>query len=860
MMGAIERGGGVVAGEGLHVSNPPTTRGERSLRAAMLATASLIALAVLGAPGARAACSNVDQTIAESTPGPVFGTGGSITVLGRGDILGDPQGVFASTCSITALSNNGAVSGGVASPGGAVASAPGLTIGQLTNSVSGTIVGGMGQTSIAVLDATGGAGVANGGAITTFANGGAVGGGTGGNATLLGASGGAGVSNLATGTIGLLGNGGTIDGGNAGNGLVAGGAGGAGLANSGAITTVNDFAAIGGGAGGVGASGVGGAGGAGAANGLGATIVSLNIEKTGEISGGGGGAGGAGGTAGAGVSNAGTIGSLKVAGSGLNNLGSILGGFGFAPTGGGAGGVGVMNSGTITTLSNNNLIAGGGSFNLTEGGAGLTNSGAITTLSNGGMILGAAGELGASAQGAGGQGLTNSGTITTLTNGGAIGGGDGGFSIFKNSGGSGGAGGVGLSNANGATIASLSIVAGGKITGGAGGAAPQNAGEGIFGGAGADGFVNQGAITTLTNDGNITGGKGGDGPLNAFNGFFGGAGGNGVVNQGAITTLTNTGSITGGLGGTSGGFNTALGGDGLVNSGPITTQKNSGAITGAVAGELNIGTIGSLDNLSGGVISGAQFGVENVGVIVTLNNAGVISDPGFAVFSTGSIGRIVNAGQIIGNVEIDNQSVTITGGGGQGKTTFGSLKGGAITIRDGDLAFAGGATDLADNIVVQDGGKVTNDGVLRLAAPQTIAGGFSQGGSGVLDLEIAGDRFGQYGALTVAGLATLGGELALDPINGFRLGAGDSFDLLSFGADFGSFTGVSVGGVPCSGGLSDVWACPVGFSLDISLGPGGLDVTTAAIPEPSVWTLMLLGFAGLGCAGWRRRGGATFAA
>jgi hypothetical protein len=63
-------------------------------RSTLLAGASLIALTALGAPGARAACSDVDQTIAESTPGPVFGTAGSITVLDGGSILGDPQGVL----------------------------------------------------------------------------------------------------------------------------------------------------------------------------------------------------------------------------------------------------------------------------------------------------------------------------------------------------------------------------------------------------------------------------------------------------------------------------------------------------------------------------------------------------------------------------------------------------------------------------------------------------------------------------------------------------------------------------------------------------------------------------------------------
>ena len=58
---------------------------------------------------------------------------------------------------------------------------------------------------------------------------------------------------------------------------------------------------------------------------------------------------------------------------------------------------------------------------------------------------------------------------------------------------------------------------------------------------------------------------------------------------------------------------------------------------------------------------------------------------GDAIYSAGahaSIGPITNTGQIVGNVEIDNQ-VTVTVNGGTGKT-FGSWTGGTITIGAGN--------------------------------------------------------------------------------------------------------------------------------------------------------------------------------
>lgn len=65
-------------------------------------------------------------------------------------------------------------------------------------------------------------------------------------------------------------------------------------------------------------------------------------------------------------------------------------------------------------------------------------------------------------------------------------------------------------------------------------------------------------------------------------------------------------------------------------------------------------------------------------------------------------------------------------------------------------------------------------------------------------------------------------------------------------------TEVSFNGPPGLG-AGDSTSIGVGFSIPVS-GPQTFEVIltpTAAVPEPSTWATMLLGFAGLGYAGWR---------
>ena len=237
------------------------------------------------------------------------------------------------------------------------------------------------------------------------------------------------------------------------------------------------------------------------------------------------------------------------------------------------------------------------------------------------------------------------------------------------------------------------------------------------------------------------------------------------------------------------------------------------------------------------------------------------------LYSTGVIGPIANSGQIIGDVEIDNQAnVIIDGGSG---STFGLWTGGTITVGNGNLTFAEGNATLSDDVSVNGGaGLVTNSATLKVLTSRTIAGSFTQTTAGVLDLALGGTATGGYGALTFSSpgsTVALDGGLALDLVGGFTLASGDEFSIVNGSSTLSEdFTSFSLDGIACSAQSSNVWKCWDGFKLTeevvgkndglyLFIDVSDLFEPPPGVPEASTWAMLVAGFLGLGGLARRRR-------
>ncbi|WP_336814696.1 autotransporter domain-containing protein [Bosea sp. MMO-172] len=480
----------------------------------------------------------------------------------------------------------------------------------------------------------------------SFGSGGIAGGGGGGGDRTIGFSGGDGGSAAQTpGGSATAGSAGTND---------VGGIGGAG----GAPGAPNDLSAAGGGGGGRGSydSGFprdGGAGGAGGGGSLLTTTSPLSLSSA--YAGGTGADGSFGGSPAGSGGGGGGGGGLILTGAGvtMNTNGfSVSGGTGGggASAGGGGAGLVLLNGGTITVAAGaggTSVIAGGQGGDNYEGGHG----GAGLFLYNGGSLSHQAGSITGGAGGAwaftgsGGAGvLSNLGTIDNRA---SITGGKGGDS---NAGGTGyGRGGAGL-EAWGGSIANM---AGGTITGGAGGN-QSNANPVYVAGVGGTGIVfRDGQTASLDNAGTVSGGNGG-----IANSSSHGAGGVGIVGaaSGGISII-NSGTIAGGLAG-----------DGVTRANAVALFGNNNRFE-IRAGSTTDGNVvvqgGGINNML--ALGGTVNGAANIGNLVA-------SHTGFTAYEkTGS------------------STWTLSGAGNQNWTIReGTLSGNSSSMA-GDLTFDTGA-------------------------------------------------------------------------------------------------------------------------------------------------------------------------
>ncbi|MEO8350299.1 MAG: carboxypeptidase regulatory-like domain-containing protein [Chthoniobacteraceae bacterium] len=242
------------------------------------------------------------------------------------------------------------------------------------------------------------------------------------------------------------------------------------------------------------------------------------------------------------------------------------------------------------------------------------------------------------------------------------------------------------------------------------------------------------------------------------------------------------------------------------------TLNNAGTIN--INARLDFVSNGRLNNLDGGLLEivgtggdGNYFGnFGGPGIF----NEGLFRKSGPAAASTSSV-PVSNAG----TVEVVSGSLSIPN---LAQLTTGTLSGGTWRVFDSAvLNFPAGITTNAATIFLDGAaaalsqlaglttnagslsllrgadlttsGSLTNTGNLTLGPDSvlTVTGDFSQPG-GRLELQIADtSASGQFGRVAIGGVATLGGTLAVNAVNAFAPGAGDSYTLLTFASRAGTF-------------------------------------------------------------------------
>ena len=131
-------------------SNPLTLASVGRSRPALLASASLIAVAALWRPGRRLGRLQRGEPdrLVPLHSGPDLRQGRQYYGRRRREVAGGPTGVYAKNCGIGALTNRGGIDGAAGVSGGAggigVKANSGRTIDLLTNANGGTISGGAG--------------------------------------------------------------------------------------------------------------------------------------------------------------------------------------------------------------------------------------------------------------------------------------------------------------------------------------------------------------------------------------------------------------------------------------------------------------------------------------------------------------------------------------------------------------------------------------------------------------------------------------------------------------------------------------------------------------------------------------------
>ena len=344
--------------------------------------------------------------------------------------------------------------------------------------------------------------------------------------------------------------------------------------------------------------------------------------------------------------------------------------------------------------------------------------------------------------------------------------------------------------------------------------------------AGSVGTVSvDGATSSIT----LAGGDVNDGPGARVQVGAGGVGTLTVTNKASLLinpTQSIGGVVIGGIGGLYGGVGT------------MNVLSGSQVLVSGTEQILDVGRNGTGTlNINGGSLVDVAHGAGSTGQTFVGATPSYISGPGGALTGTVNIGggSTLNAGSLLG-IGSNGAGNNNTGSGVVNLTGLSTVN--ATTVVIGQNGALGGNGTVNGNVI-------NNGGVLNVgASPDAlyINGDYTQNG-GKIDFEIdPNDHGGFLWSTVVFGSGDSVSINDADIVLNFLNGASPT-QFIADGLDtFDTFFRVQN---PGGGDL------PLSSELDLDTVFSNVTVTVN-VPEPSTWALVVLGFAGLGFAGYRR--------